>query len=891
MSYVSAERVGDDVLIWERTEHGRELLVRPAPYYFYATDPEGKFTSLYGDKLSRFDFASSREFYLAKKKFKENDYELFESDIPPEIKYLSEHYYNVKAPKLNVTLYDIEVDYDPEIGHASTTNPYAPINAIALVHMWNNRCVVMAVPPNFAPAKANDDKWEQGLAPDDFMQRMEEIAPLDPELDVEILFFESEEDMLKVFLEEIQDSDLIAGWNSDLFDNPYVAKRVERLGKKYFRRLSFDQAPDPKFKTVEVMKREEEIVEFGGRIGADLMILFKKYEMEERPTYRLAAISDEILPDLAKLEYPGSLASLYRNDFAWFVRYNIRDTEILKGLEERLGYIELANQMMHLSTGVWKNVVGTLKLAEYAVVNYCHNELDNLIVNDFHHQDVYGKIQGAFVLLPQIGLQENVGSIDINSLYPSAIRAINMSPETLMGQFVDKTKAAEEIAKGSEVILPCMFDEATQVPETLRGQVYRYTAAKWRDFFQNLGWAISGYGTVFSQKKQGVIPMILEDWYAMRKKYQKLKGEADDKIMKTYYDKLQYTYKIKLNAFYGALTNQYFRFFDQRLGESTTGTGRMILLHQCAKTCELLDGEYVMPDREELDKEGKLHIGYSDKWSVVYGDTDSTYFATHAKDVDDAVKVADLIGEKVNDSFQEFMADTFLATEGYNDKIKCGRENVSDRGIFVNKKMYILHINDSEGDKVDKMKVMGLQTKKTTLPKEVRIVLNKFVERYLKGEDWNVLAEEIVAYKDKLEAVDDIMYLGLPTGIKKVEAYEADYNQNPSVHLPGHVAASVFYNQCLKDFKDNESLRIMTGMKIKVFKFKKKMNMGRFTSIAVPVDLEEIPEWFKKNFEEHIDRKAHIERLVDKPLEKIFHAIGKEPPTKQQLLIDDLLSF
>ncbi len=526
MSYISAERTKDHITIWERDENGRHVVTAKSPFYFYIKDPNGKYKSMYGDKLSRLDFKSTKEFNFERSKRKANREVLFESDIPPEIKYLSEHYYDKPAPKLHITFHDIEVDYDPAVGFSRVDNPYAPINSIALYHTWSNKYVIFAIPPNLAERDPNEDTWEAGLASSEFIEQMNEIAKFPEDVELEVRFCKDEKELLEFYLLEIQDSDLLAGWNSDLFDHPYITKRVERLGKRYMRLLSFEQGKMPRYRWIKRFDQEVEVVEWGGRISADYLDLFKKYEMFERPSYKLEAIADEMLPDLPKLEYEGSLATLYRNNFAWFVRYNIRDTEILQGLEERLGYVDLANQMMHLSTGVWKNVIGTLKLAEYAVVNYCHHKLGGTIVNDFSKTEEKHKIQGAFVLLPQKGLQEGVGSIDLASLYPSSIRAINISPETLMGQFLDTVRAIEEIAKGSDMMLACQFDKATQVPASVRGKTLRFKACEWRDQFIKLKWAVSGYGTVFSQETQGVIPKILEDWYATRKKYQKLKIES-----------------------------------------------------------------------------------------------------------------------------------------------------------------------------------------------------------------------------------------------------------------------------------------------------------------------------------------------------------------------------
>jgi len=906
MSYISAIRTGDEVLVWERTpcSEKRELQAYPAPYYFYVRDEDGEFTSLYGDRLTRYDFHTASEFQSARAHNQASDIEMFESDIPPELKILSEHYYGIPAPNLHVSFFDIEVDYDPSIGFADVANPYAPINSVSIYHTYSNRFVVLTVPPNLASYNETQDTYETGPAPKEFYQQLNEIAALPDDIEIDIQFCSSETDLLMRLLVEIDNSDVICGWNSDFFDVPYVGKRLQRLGKRFLDMLSFTGARAPKFREVEVMGNISQTLDLSGRISADYMVLFRKYEMAERPSYKLESIADEMLPNLTKLEYEGSLASLYRTNFPYFIRYNIRDTEILRGLEDTLGYVELANRMMHMSTGVWKHVAGTLKLVEYALVNYCHYEFGNLIVNDFHEADTSGSIQGAIVLIPQVGLHELTGSIDLRSLYPTTIRSINISPETLLAQFIldDEYDVTEEIANGTFRRLTLEFDDRTHVPREYRGKTITQSAEEWRDFLIIHNWAISGYGTVFSQEKQGIVPKVLEDWYNMRKQYQKLKAEAKqagDTAKATYYDKLQYVYKIKLNSAYGALTNAFFRFYDLRMGESTTGTGRRVLLHQCAKTAEILDGEYCYPtpadeNEDETQKYSiggirywQTHRGYKPGSSVVYGDTDSTYFETGADNVEDAIVVADSVAHLVNQSYQQFMQKSFLCTPGYDNIMGCSREIVSDRGIFVDKKRYILHVVNSDGVPVDDLKVMGLDTKKTTLPKPIANKLNDFIRRYLKGEEWDVIAHEIVDFKDHLETTDDVMSIGLPKGIRGVEAYTRKLKVDPSTRLPGHVAAAICYNLCLKKYNDHQSIPIMSGMKIKVFYITKKID--RFKSIAIPVDIEQVPQWFLDEFK--IDRAAHTQRLVDKPLQNIIKAIDKNVPTRQSLFVDELLEF
>jgi hypothetical protein len=185
------------------------------------------------------------------------------------------------------------------------------------------------------------------------------------------------------------------------------------------------------------------------------------------------------------------------------------------------------------------------------------------------------------------------------------------------------------------------------------------------------------------------------------------------------------------------------------------------------------------------------------------------------------------------------------------------------------------------------MKVMGLDTKKTTLPAEVSIVLNGFIERYLKGETWDALAKDIVAYKTTLLSYDDITRIGLPKGVQNVEDYTTAFEDNFKARLPGHVAASIFYNQCLKLYNDKVSTPIKSGMKIKVFYLKQQQ--GKFKSIALPTDLEYVPNWFHDNIV--VDKQAHIERLVDNPLGNILKAIGKKTPTKHSLMVSRAISF
>lgn len=918
MSYISTRILHGDVLVWERDSSGiRSTKTFEAPHYFYVDDPNGDYRTIFDTPVSKVTFPNSREAWQAKQQYSEDKVKMWESDIGPELRVLSNNYFNVAPPKLHITHLDIEVDYDPIRGFSSPKDPYAPINAIALYHEHRNEMIAMAVPPE-------GQDWNN----DTLARACNEILPVpEDEYTVRFMVCQDEEELLLCFLDEIEDSDLLCGWNAERFDFPYLGGRIRMiLGEHHFARLSFLEGNLPVLQEQEIGKKKfddgedssdiiretQMVLTTSGRLLADYMLLYKKYEAAEKPSYKLSSVSEDVLVDddtdeplLPKLEYEGSLADLYRKDFAFFVRYNIRDTEILHGFEKKLGYISLANTLYHLSTGQFVHVLGTLKLAELAIVNYCHHTIKRVVPN-VTRPDIDRAIEGALVLLPQVGMHELLGSIDINSLYPTAIRSLNMSPEKIRGQFIEEIQACIEICKGSDV-------ELTLVWEKTKEHITA-TADEWRTYLWDHKMAVSGYGTVFLQDSPGIIPSVLGDWFAQRKKYQALKKEAaarHDYEAENYYDRLQYVYKIKLNSLYGALSNLYFRFYDLRLGESTTGTGRMILKHQCRKVNEVLDGNYnvdfpLYRDIEELEEEddldeesevrrhspdialnGPVFNGQFQSEVVIYGDTDSTYFKTFADNIEDAILIADEVAAQVNASYQDFMIKTFLCQPGFDNLVKCGREVVADRGIFVEKKRYILHLVDVEGKRVDKCKVMGLDTKKTTLPVPVSKKLNGFIERLLKGETWDEISQSVVDYKDELINSKDIMDIGLPKGVKKVEQYTEDFKRNRKCRLPGHVAGSIFYNQCLIEYDDKVSMQITSGMKIKVFRL--KGHHGRFKCIAIPTDAEFVPTWFMENF--MIDKPSHIERLVDKPLTNILKAIDEKPPTQDMLTFKSAWEF
>ncbi len=863
MSYLSASLSKDkkNVLVWERNDNNKRIIKKyEAPYYFFVKDDDGDYLDIFNNKLTRVDASNSYDFFNIKTELKKSGYKLYESDISPHYKILSEHYYNQKSGKINLTFYDIEVDYDKNLGFPSVNNPYAPISAISLIHYFKNETKLFIVLPS-------NNRWNISDIDDESKQNCE------------IVICKDEKELLLRYIEEISDVDVLSGWNSSFYDDVYAYKRLKIVfGNSLSDKLSFDDAPPPAIKEIEKFGSINETIEYFGRQNLDYLELFKKFEVKERHSFRLEDVAEDLLPELPKLKYKGSLHDLYYNDFPEFVKYNIRDTVILKGLEDKLGYMATAIEYYRSSCVLLKDVLGTVKIIESVIINEYHNTYNQRVpdVSDSSYL-LMDTFAGALVLPPQVGEHKNIGSIDLESLYPSAIRANNISPETLVGQFEKKHIAYENITNQTDDILVVGFVDGTSK---------KMSVNEWIEFIRDKKLILTGYGTLFSSDKQGVIPSLLDKWFVQRKVYKKLVNECEEKMTLTtkntveynhykqdrdFNHRIQFIMKYRLNSTYGMLGNMFCRFADVRLAESTTRTGREILMHMVKKVAEIMDGNYEYPSE-----------------CAVYSDTDSCYFKTYADNGEQAYKTALYVNRKVNESFGKFCEKNFFTTGKYSEYFRASLDIISDNSIFVGKKYYIMHCLYEEGVKKDKMKVMGLQIKRTNIPKPISLQITKYFEEYLKGENWLEIAKKVVNYKKHIKE-SDLLDIGIPRGVNNIEKYVQQIETEPQKMVPNHTRAAIYYNKLLEENKDVESPRISSGMKIKTYYLKEFT--GKYNSIAIPSEMTTVPEWFKKTFFDKIDKDAQIKRLIDDPIQSILSAIGEQTPTEKILLIKETLEF
>jgi DNA polymerase elongation subunit (family B) len=523
--------------------------------------------------------------------------------------------------------------------------------------------------------------------------------------------------------------------------------------------------------------------------------------------------------------------------------------------------------------------MGAVAVTEQAIINEAHRrgfQVPNRTKMDDREENTAAA--GAYVAYPKEGIHDWIGSLDINSLYPSAIRALNMGPETIIGQlrqtmtqeYIDNLMAkGKSFAASWEGMFGSMEYTAVMNQEigtdiTIdweNGQTDVISAAEVYKliFDSHQPWVLSANGTIFTYEKEGIIPGLLKRWYAERKEMQaKLKEciKTGNKIEEEYWDKRQLVKKINLNSLYGAILNPGCRFFDKRIGQSTTLTGRQIVKHMAGKVNEIVAGEY--------DYRGK---------AIIYGDTDSCYFSAYKtlqKDIEagnipwtkeTVVNLYDQIGEEVNTTFPQFMLDSFHVPKSRGEVIKAGREIVGSKSLFITKKRYAVLYYDKEGKRADvdgkpgKIKAMGLDLKRSDTPEFIQNFLSDILEKVLTGATEDDVLEHISEFRLRFKSRPG-WEKGSPKRANKITEYQEKEKAAGKANMPGHVRASINWNTLKRMFNDKYSMNITDGAKVIVCKL--KQNPMGFTSVAYPVDELRLPQWFKDMPFDHAEMEQTI---------------------------------
>lgn len=888
MSYVDAmwSKDSDTIYVVERhPQKGRLYQQYPAKYLFYYPDSKGKFRSIYDKPLSRVLCKTYKEFQ--KEQRIHSSHKLLESDVNPVFRCLEDNYLGNDSPTLNTGFFDIEVDFSPELGYASPEDAFMPITAIAVHLQWMDTMVCFAVPPKSLT-----------------IERARELVSDIPNT----FIFETEKEVLEAFLDIIDDVDLLSGWNSEGFDIPYTVNRVIKvLGKEATKRFCL-WGQYPKKREYEKYGKKAITYDLVGRVHLDSLELYRKYNYEERHSYRLDAIGEMEIGE-TKTVYEGTLDQLYNNDFRKFIEYNRQDCALLDKLDKKLRFIDLANAIAHENTVLLQTTMGAVAVTEQAIINESHH-LGMIVPNRVRRDDTEStQAAGAYVAYPQKGLHDWIGTLDINSLYPSVIRALNMGPETIVGQLrpvYTKLDIDAKIAKGESFAGSWEGKFGTDEYELVMSQdITKEINVDWENgttdvlsgaqvyemiFDSNQPWMLSANGTIFTYEREGIIPGLLKRWYAERKEMQKKMRDAiesGDKVQESYWDKRQLVKKIGLNSLYGAILNAGCRFFDSRIGQSTTLTGRQIAKHMAAKVNEVITGKY--------DHRGE---------TIIYGDTDSCIFSAYPvlkKDIDagkivwnrdSVVQVYNSIGDEVNATFQDFMFDSFHCPKTRGEVIKAGREIVGTKGLFITKKRYAILYYDKDNKRYDtpekpgKLKAMGLDLKRADTPEYMQDFLETILLKILTDHEEQEVLKMITNFRRDFNERQG-WEKGTPKRVNNLAKYRGLVESGAKVTIPGHVMASLNWNTLRRMNGDKYSMEISDGMKVIFCKI--RANPMSYTSVAYPIDELKLPKWFQ---ELPFDHEAMETTIIGNKIDNLIGVLDWDvQSTETRSSFNSLFSF
>ena len=654
--------------------------------------------------------------------------------------------------------------------------------------------------------------------------------------------------------------------NCEGFDIPYIINRIKRvLGENHAKRLSPVGAIFEKQFMGSFGKPTTKWVIYGISC-LDYMELYKKFTIEKRESYKLDFIA-EIEVGMNKVKYKyGKLTTLADEDWKTFVDYNIVDVDLLVHLDNKLNYIQLTRKLAYTGLTPLEAALGTLSVVTGCIALKASEE--GRVIPTFE-DDLEGEIEGGYVREPIRGLHDSIVSFDANSLYPNTMITLNLSPETKLGKIIEKTDNEVRIL-------------------SITGKEYSLSPEKFIQFIKSEQVAISRANVMFTQKKRGLVPQIIEKLYNERvelKKELKVakkhlatsdKGSDEYNKWKSTADHLnvsQHTIKILINSMYGYWGNRFSPLGDTDLARSITLTGQAV-----AKEAAAISERFV---RDVYKVDTKMPI-------VVGGDTDSIYISVSPIML--ANKWVTSISGKVTPEMYKVCAEledylsiniTAWAKKTLNTidpRFVFKRETICDTALFIEKKRYIAHVLDDEGIPTDKYKYIGISVVTTSVPKKLKPFIKRVAETMLQTKSLNETNKVYTkVYEDyKKLNVEDI------ATTRGISDYETSANQCDGFKtvkgMPVHVKSAYFYNLMLDQLSLSDKYeKIASGDKIKWYYC--MPNRYKTQTMAYK---EYLPEDIKVLFP--VDTEIMFEKVIGSAVDILYTAAGwpTSTPNNQQ---------
>ena len=805
--YTNIVQWGNFLLLREVKNNERiKSRIRYSPTLFAPVEKSTPYKTLNGDFVTPIQHSTIKDSKEWVEQYKDQP-ELVYGNTQHSYSYIADNYKGTvdwDISKLLIVTIDIEVEC--ENGFPSSRSASEPMLSITIKNHQNKKIIVWGLHPF-----ENDRD------------------------DVEYRLCKDEKDLLGQFIDdwEYYCPDIITGWNTEFFDIPYLCNRIKQvLGEKELKRLSPWKSVNAR--EVYQMGRNHQVYEIQGIAALDYFDLYRKFTYTRQESYRLDYIAKVELGESKAGNPYDTFREWYTKDYQSFLEYNIQDVEIVDRLEDRMKLIELCLTMAYDAKVNYTDVLGTVRYWDVLIYNYLREK--NIVIPQKKQQEKFEKYEGAYVKDPIVGMHKWVMSFDLNSLYPHLIMQYNISPETLI-------PSDEEAPK-------------KMVDKILDGKITN-----------NTKYCMAPNGAFFRKDKRGFLPELMETIYNDRVKYKTLLLEAkqqyentkDKKYLKdiSRYENIQMAKKISLNSAYGAIGNNWFRYFDLRNAEAITTSGQLSI-----RWIEKALNIYL---NKVLDTDGEDY--------VIASDTDSVYITfdklvqTVFKEGTSTETIVNFLDKVASEKLEPFIDKSYkhLAKEmnAYDQKMVMKREVIADKGIWTAKKRYILNCHDIEGVryKTPKLKMMGIEAVKSSTPAPCRDKIKEAMNILMNGteKELNTFIQEFREEFMTLEP-EEIAYPRSCNGLMKWEGTHSLFAKGAPIHVKG----AILYNHLIKKEKlQNKFPNILEGDKIK-FLHMKQPNLYQCSSFSFPVSVPRELDIIEK-----IDYDIQFEKSFVEPLKFI----------------------
>ena len=814
--YTNVQMVGDNFLV-RGYEDGKHFATREKfyPTLFVDSKKKTKYKTLTGDAVEAIEPGTVRETRDFIKRYSEIDNFNVYGNERFIYQYISEKYpeQELKFDIQKIKLVTLDIEVKSERGFPDVESAAEEILLIS-IQDYNTKQIIT---------------W--GLGP--FKNKQKNVLYKSFRTEYELL-----NDFINWWMIEANTPEVITGWNSKLYDIPYMCRRIERiLGEKLMKRMSpWGLVTEDE---THIMGRKYISYDIGGVSQLDYLDLYKKFTYKAQESYRLDYIASVELGQ-KKLDHSefDTFKDFYTNGWQKFVEYNIIDVELVDRLESKMKLIELALTMAYEAKVNYEDVFYQVRMWDTIIYNYLKRR--GIVIPPKNRSDKNDKYAGAYVKEPIPGKYDWVVSFDLNSLYPHLIMQYNISPETLRETRHPSTSVERILNK------ECEFDG---------------------------DYAVCANGAQYRKDVRGFLPELMDKMYGDRVIFKKKMLEAKQAYEKTPTELLekeiarcnniQMAKKISLNSAYGAIGNQYFRYFKLANAEAITLSGQVSI-----RWIENKMNAYM---NKLLKTEDVDYVIASDTDSIYLnmGDLVETVYKGREKTNEVVVGFLDKVCETklepyIESAYQE-LADYVSA---YDQKMQMKRENIAERGIWTAKKRYILNVWDSEGVRYEepKLKMMGIEAVKSSTPAPCRTLIKNALKLIMNGTEDDVIdfIEKSRTEFKKLPPED----ISFPRSASNVEKYRA-VNSIYAKGTPIHIRGSLLFNYYVKKKKlDKKYSLIGNGEKVK------------FCYLKLPNPIHENVMSFIQDFPKELELKNYVdydlqfEKSFIEPLKAILNAIG-----------------